>query len=67
MMITQHRKGDRVRLVHTTDPYTRMQPGELGTIARISRDGTRIDIDWDCGSALAMLLDEGDVIHTITP
>lgn len=65
MMMTTHQKGDRVQLVHTTDPYTRMTPGEQGTIARISRDGMRLDINWDCGSALAMLLDEGDQVITL--
>ena len=65
MINTNLRKGDRVMLIHTTDPYTRMKEGEKGTIARVSPDGTRLDIDWDCGSALAMLLDEGDVIQPI--
>lgn len=53
----------RVALVHTTDPYTRMTPGEEGTVARVSPD--RIDVDWDCGSCLAMIPSEGDQVKVI--
>lgn len=51
-------KGRRVRLISTTDPYTKMKGGEEGTVFRIRN--SQVEIDWDCGSTLSMLPDEGD-------
>ena len=46
--------GDRVELVATNDPYTRLRPGDRGTITSVSdRPEPTIDIQWDNGSTLA--------------
>lgn len=58
-------KGDRVRLVFTDDPLTRLRPGDKGTVWR-DQSGEVVDIRWDDGSSLSMLLDSGDQIERIT-
>ncbi|GAA1918863.1 DUF4314 domain-containing protein [Streptantibioticus ferralitis] len=63
-----YQPGDRIVLVHTTDPYTHLRPGEQGTVTAYQPDerlGTRLNINWDSGSTLAMLLDEGDQVHKL--
>jgi archaellum component FlaG (FlaF/FlaG flagellin family) len=50
--------GDRVELLRTTDPYTRLKPGDVGTVTRISKHPSSYDvveITWDTGSALMLL------------
>ncbi len=46
--------GKRIRLIHTTDEYTRLQYGDLGTVKFIDDTGT-IFCDWDNGSRLGMI------------
>ncbi|WP_019356445.1 DUF4314 domain-containing protein [Streptomyces sp. AA1529] len=53
-------KGDRIELVHTSDPHTRLEPGDLGTVRRYDPLLQHLYIDWDNGSRLALLLDAGD-------
>jgi hypothetical protein len=58
--------GDRVELVATTDPYTRLRPGDRGIITSITnRPEPTIDIQWDNGSTLAILPDAGDQIRLL--
>jgi len=53
--------GTRIRLIHTDDPYTRLTPGELGTVTRVGlRPESHLDVQWDSGSTLRLLPDEGD-------
>jgi hypothetical protein len=47
-------KGDRVRLISTTDRYTSLLPGAQGTVRRIDDFGT-VHINWDCGSRLGLV------------
>jgi hypothetical protein len=55
--------GDRVELVATTDPYTRLRPGDRGTVTSITdHPEPAIAIQWDNGSTLAILPDAGDRI-----
>lgn len=49
-----YQKGDRVALIHTADPYTRLQPGTLGTVRLVDDAGT-IHVKWDDGSSLGMI------------
>lgn len=58
-----YQRGDRVVLVHTSDPYTRLQPGTAGTVGLVDDFGT-IHIKWDDGSSLGMIPGE-DVIRRI--
>lgn len=59
-MIYQPRQ--RIALVFTNDPYTRLRPGDTGTVVEHNVDLQSVDIDWDNGSNLAMCLDAGDRI-----
>lgn len=67
--------GDRVELLTTTDPYTRLSPGDQGTVRHFfehpaSADGQshgwrQLCVAWDNGSRLALLLDEGDQVRRL--
>jgi len=60
-------RGDRVALEHTDDPHTRLRPGDEGTVTRYAPGPGQLDVSWDSGSALSMLLDEGDRVRLIIP
>jgi hypothetical protein len=49
--------GDRVRLVHTSDEYTTLPSGTMGTVRVIDDVGT-LHVDWDNGSKLGLVPDE---------
>ena len=53
--------GTRVELLSTRDGYTKLQPGDQGTVTMTRWDGFGrvISVDWDSGSKLS-LLDEDD-------
>jgi hypothetical protein len=58
--------GDRVELVATTDPYTRLRPGDRDTVTSITlTPEPTIDIQWDNGSTLAILPDAGDRVRLL--
>ena len=46
--------GKRVRLVRCTDPYTKLTPGELGTVTFVDALGS-VAVDWDSGSKLSLI------------
>jgi hypothetical protein len=55
--------GDRVELVVTNDPYTRLRPGNRGTVTRVTdHPEPTINIQWDNGSTLAILPNAGDQV-----
>jgi ribosomal protein L21E len=65
----EFQKGDRVELIHTNDQYTKLRPGDTGTVTRVREDrmsGRTVGVQWDDGSCLTMLLDEGDRIKTVS-
>lgn len=45
--------GCRVELVEMNDPYTKLLPGEQGTVDCVDAVGT-IFVHWDCGSHLGV-------------
>ena len=49
-----YKEGCRVRLVSINDPYTRLKPGDTGTVHFIDDAGT-LFIDWDNGSSLGIV------------
>lgn len=51
--------GKRVRLDHTSDPYTNLRAGDLGTVQRIDDMGT-VHVKWDSGSSLGLISESGD-------
>ncbi|MEV6932239.1 DUF4314 domain-containing protein [Dactylosporangium sp. NPDC051485] len=61
----QYEPGQRVALVHTSDPHTELRPGDEGTVRRYDAGQRRVDVTWDSGSNLSMLLDSGDAITPI--
>jgi hypothetical protein len=69
MLYQDFRTGDRVELVRTNDPFTRLRPGDQGTITGISLGlgsvGDEIRVRWDSGSSLTMLPDAGDEIRQV--
>ena len=46
--------GCRVELISMDDPYTKLQPGERGTVCCVDSTGT-IFVDWDSGSSLGVV------------
>lgn len=47
----QYPEGCRVELINMDDPYSRLSPGEQGTVSLVDDTGT-VFVDWDCGSHL---------------
>jgi hypothetical protein len=64
--MTSWQPGDRVALVRTDDPDTRLRPGDQGTVTRWHPDQNQLDVRWDSGSTLTMLPGEGDQVRLIT-
>lgn len=50
-------QGTRVELVSMSDPYTKLQPGDKGTVSVVDSLGT-IFVDWDNGSGLGVAYGE---------
>ncbi|MBE27605.1 MAG: DUF4314 domain-containing protein [Euryarchaeota archaeon] len=49
-------KGDRIRLIKSDDPWTKLKCGDEGTVRRITDD--TISVKWDSGSNLSLLIGE---------
>ena len=47
-------EGTRITLVQMDDPYTKLQPGDQGTVEFVD-DAGGIHIHWDNGSSLAAI------------
>lgn len=50
----QYPEGCRVELINMDDPYSRLSPGEQGTVNLVDDTGT-VFVDWDCGSHLGVV------------
>ncbi len=55
----QYPKGTRVELVRMNDPYSKLKPGDLGTIDFIDDAGTLFCI-WSNGSSLGVVFGEDE-------
>ena len=53
----QYPVGCRVELVRMNDPYTKLKPGDRGTVTMVDSIGT-IFVNWDCGSGLGIVYGE---------
>lgn len=60
-----YESGQRIELVHTTDPHTDLRPGAQGTVRSWQPPIHTLNVDWDSGSRLSMLLDQGDEVRAI--
>ena len=65
--VNRFQRGDRVALEHTDDPHTRLRPGDEGTVTRYDPGTGQLDVRWDSGSTLSMLLNDGDRVRLLTP
>jgi hypothetical protein len=62
-----YQRGDRITLDYTADQHTRLQPGDEGTVTSYDPRHGQLNVRWDSGSTLAMLLADGDRVCLITP
>ncbi len=53
-------KGTRVELVSMNDPYTKLKPGDHGTVTTVDDIGT-IFVLWDRGSSLGVAYGEDHI------
>lgn len=60
---TQYTPGKRIKLIRTTDPYTKLKYGDKGTVVHVDDIGT-IHCNWDSGTKLGMI--PGEDIFEIT-
>ena len=60
-------RGDRIALEHTDDPDTRLRPGDEGTVTRYDPELAQLSVNWDSGSTLSMLLNDGNRVRLISP
>ena len=56
----RYKKGARVELVSMNDPYTKLKPGDLGTIDFVDDTGT-VFVKWDSGSNLGAVFGEDEI------
>ena len=56
----QYPQGTRVVLVRMNDPYTKLRPGDLGTVDFIDDAGSIFCI-WDNGSTLGVAFGEDEI------
>ena len=56
----QYPSGTRVELISMSDPYTKLKPGDRGTVRHVDDIGT-IFVSWDCGSGLGVAYGEDSV------
>lgn len=52
--------GTRVCLVRMDDPYTKLTPGETGSVSFVDDIGT-VHVNWDCGSSLGVVFGEDEI------
>jgi hypothetical protein len=57
---TQFPSGTRVELVQMNDPYSKLKPGDKGTVHFVDDTGT-IFCFWDSGSTLGVIYGEDAV------
>lgn len=59
-----HSSGDRIALVHTADPHTRLEPGATGTVEFVDDAGT-VHVAWDNGATLGLIfnVDRWQALH----
>ncbi|MGI8452279.1 MAG: DUF4314 domain-containing protein [Streptosporangiaceae bacterium] len=60
-----YQRGDRIVLVRTSDPHTRLVPGTPGTVTSYDGQHGQLAVAWDDGSTLAMLLHDGDQVRLL--
>ncbi len=46
--------GTRVELIFMDDPYSKLQPGDMGTVTAVDPLGD-LEVNWDSGSTLKLI------------
>jgi hypothetical protein len=56
-LFNKERAGRRIKLLHTSDEYTHLKPGDMGTIKFewFNLDRNTIAVEWDSGSNLSLI------------
>ena len=57
--------GDRIVLVLTSDPHTRLVPGTTGSVTGYDAPLGHLAVAWDDGSTLTVLLYDGDQVRPL--
>jgi hypothetical protein len=57
--------GDRVVLMHTSDPHTTLEPDDEGIVSSYTPLTGELRVDWDSGPRPIMLPDAGDAIERV--
>jgi hypothetical protein len=57
----EFKPGDRVRLIHMEDPYTKIPTGTEGTVRYVD-DCATIHVNWDNGSSLGVVYGEDECV-----
>jgi len=57
--------GDRIELVYTSDNFTKLLPGDRGTVTGTDDTGAVL-VRWDTGSHLSMVPAFGDFIRKVS-
>ena len=69
MSLDKTRAGRRIKLIYTSDPYTKLKKGDLGTIKYERLDDLwgddSISVNWDSGSTLSLI--SGRDSYTVLP
>lgn len=55
--------GTRVELVKMEDPWSKLKPGDRGSVTSVDDIGT-IHVAWDCGSSLGIVYGE-DIVKKV--
>lgn len=55
----EYPKGTRISLVKMDDPYSKLQPGDRGTVNFVD-DAGNIDVSWDIGEGLSIAYGEDE-------
>ena len=53
----------RIRLIRTSDPYTKLRSGDEGVVTSVERLGSEpqvVNVKWDSGSTLSLIEGEDD-------
>lgn len=56
----EYPKGTRIKLISMDDPYSKLQPGTLGTVDFVDDMGT-MHTNWDSGSRLGIVYMEDSI------
>ena len=60
MLRERYPKGCRVELVRMGDPYSRLKPGDQGSVVWVDDIGT-VHVCWDNGSSLGVAYGEDQI------